>query len=124
MLSYCGYDTVLSLQRITLETVERIENHMNEHKHDIMQSFDCCHEQFYKEQTLFKFLPGHCDLLLTLSRLYSNYYSRYLDRHDQQNDNNAIRNGTLNGTISEQMYESFDFTKSVENHPNLSVISK
>lgn len=102
-----GYDTLLSLKHISFDTLTQIENHVNRHLPEIVQKFDCCHESFYKQQTEFKFLPGHCDLILALSRALSNY--------EIQNEPKPS-NQTFNMT--------FNLVQAVENHPNLSVILK
>lgn len=34
-------------------------------------SFNSCHSEFYKIQEIFKLLPGHRDLILSLSELFS-----------------------------------------------------
>lgn len=70
ILSTCGYDSVLSLKNFSVETVNRIEKCVNENFRHIVREFDCCHGIFYKEQTIFKFLPGHCDLLIALSEAF------------------------------------------------------
>lgn len=105
ILSSCGYDTLLSLQNISLETVNRIERHINEHFIDIIQEFDCCHQEYYKEQTIFKFLPGHSDFLIALSRKLSTCEP-------------------CCEPTCESKYESFDIIRAVEDHPSLSLILK
>lgn len=105
ILSSCGYNNILSLQNISIETVNRIEKHVNEHSRDIAKDFDCCHKEFYKKQTVFKFLPGHFDLLIE--------FSRELAKHNIANESKVDRN-----------CESLDLIQAVENHPSLSVILK
>lgn len=116
ILFSCGYDTLLSLQNISMETVERIEKHVNKHLRNIAQELDCCHKEFYMEQTVFKFLPGHCDLLITLSRVLSTSAQdpAYLD---------SVKN-IVQDIEDEPKYESFHFTKAIQNHSSLSVILK
>lgn len=108
----CGYDTMLSLQSISVETVNRIEKHVNEHR-NIIQDINCCHETFYKQQTVFKFLPGHCDLLITLSSALSKTRSKI-----------DFNSGTQNESKCESVNQAFNFAQAVEHHPNLSVILK
>lgn len=115
ILLSCGYDTMLSLQNISLGTVERIEKHVNEHICNIAQEFDCCHKDFYMKQTVFKFLPGHCDLLITLSRVLSNSTCNREQDPVYQLDH---------GRNIEPKYESLHFTNTIKNHPSLSVILK
>lgn len=109
ILLCCGYDTMLSLENISVETVNRIEKHVNEHLRHIVQEFDCCHGTFYKEQTTFKFLPGHCDLLITLSRTLSK-----LDSNSK----------TQNELMCDPLNQAFNFVQAIEHHPNLSIILK
>lgn len=111
ILLCCGYDTILSLQNISVETVNRIEKHVNEHVLNIVQEFDCCHESFYKDQTIFTFLPGHRDLLITLSKVLSK----------PQADFNS---GTQNEQKCESLKHAFNFVQGVERHPHLSVLLK
>ena len=74
ILTKTGYDTLSSLKQIS---VEKIENHVNENWNSIIQKFDCCleccHHDYYQNQKPFRFLPGHHDLLLTLSQNINQY---------------------------------------------------
>lgn len=117
ILLCCGYDTILSLQNISLETINCIEKHVNEHLRNIVQEFNCCHETFYKEQTEFKFLPGHCDLLISLSKVLSIIDSNFKCTCKC----NFV---TQNEPECESLNEAFDFVQAVENHPHLSVLLK
>lgn len=76
MLSFSGYDTILSLKNIS---VQKVEKHVNEHGHDLIQMLNCCHHDFYKNQTIFKFLPGHCDFMFELSKCVQHYHDHYID---------------------------------------------
>lgn len=90
ILSSCGFDTVLSLKNISFETGKRIEKHVNEHLCNIAQEFDCCHKDFYIAQNEFKFLPGHCDFLIALSKVLSkcNKEQNQLDSGNNVDQNN------------------------------------
>lgn len=68
IITACGYSAIFSIKNITLESVEQIENHVNVYARDLIQKLDCCHHEFYKDQDVFKFLPGHRDLILTLPK--------------------------------------------------------
>lgn len=68
ILTRCGYDTIISIKNITVESVVQIENHINVYARDLIQTLDCCHHEFYKGQDIFKFLPGHRDLILSLPK--------------------------------------------------------
>lgn len=115
ILLCCGYDTMLSLQNITMETVNHIEKHVNKHFSNIVQEFDCCHGTFYKNQTVFEFLPGHRDMLITLSRALSK---------NQVEDKNEPQSNSMSNFLNQAFNSCFNFTQAVENHPSLPVILK
>lgn len=84
-LSVCVYDTLTSIQNISLESIDDIENHMNICT-EALQGLDCCHADAYKTQSKFKLLPGHRDFLLSMSKYKSNN-SQKDDSLDKQNTN-------------------------------------
>lgn len=106
-----GYDTILSLRNITLKTINHIESHVNNRNPDIVQEFDCCHEAFYKNLKPFKFLPGHCDMLLSLSNTLSNR-------------ENMCENSAETLKESGSINEALNFVQAVENNASLPVILK
>lgn len=69
ILSACAYETLVSLNGISLKSVESIEEHINNSCQTTIQDLDCCYSDYYKNQEKFKLLPGHRDLLLALSKL-------------------------------------------------------
>lgn len=75
ILLSCGYDTVLSLENISIVNLKEIESHMNTHCRDVIQKFDCCHGEFYKAQTNFKLLPGHRSLILAVSKHIQKHFN-------------------------------------------------
>lgn len=84
ILSSCGYNTFSSLKNISLQ---RIENHVNEHCHSVVHDFDCCYHEYYKSQKVFKFLPGHCDLLVTVSKS--------MNQHTQADSGESLESANL-----------------------------
>lgn len=115
ILISCGYDTLTSLKCISMESIIRIEKHVNECESNIIQELDCCHHEFYQTQNVFKFLPGHCAFLLMLTKSINHHYGH-----------------TCLEFSSENQYESFEFaepmthamTKAVNRHAGLSTIMK
>lgn len=72
ILTSCGYNTLISLQSITSDSIARIESHINENCTDVIHELDCCYHDFYKAQKTFKFLPGHYDFLINLAKYIDN----------------------------------------------------
>lgn len=107
VLLSCGYDTVASLENISREDVSRIGKHVNEYSCDVIQSLDCCHHEFYKEQKMFKFLPGHVDLLLILPK--------YI-QHECLSKTHGYSNS--------ESHTSLNLAKAVEKHTGFSVIMR
>lgn len=66
ILSFCGYDSMMSLKRINCESVEQIQRQINSHFLHGIRELTCCHSDFYAQQIEFEFLPGHLDLILAL----------------------------------------------------------
>lgn len=83
ILNSCGYDTFGSLNGISEESLKEIENHINTSRATI-EALDCCYSEYYKSQDEFKLLPGHRDLIVTLSKL--NYFANEQPHsvHDSQ----------------------------------------
>lgn len=68
LLIVCGYDTFSSITGIQNESILSIEKIVNDNFHSTVQSFDCSHADYYKNQAEFKFLPGHTDFLRGISK--------------------------------------------------------
>lgn len=98
ILVSCGYNTLISLQSITVDSIARIESHVSENCPNVIQELDCCYHDFYKTQRPFKFLPGHYDFLIN--------FPKYID-----NRSNAE-------------CDHFNLMKSIESHPGFSIIMK
>lgn len=65
ILTACGYNNVVSLKKNSIESILDIENHIQEFARDVIQQLDCCSHQYYQSQHVFKFLPGHRDLIIS-----------------------------------------------------------
>lgn len=68
VLTVCGYDTFSSITGIQNESILDIETIVNNNFRATIQSFDCSHSDYYKNQAEFKFLPGHSDFLRGISK--------------------------------------------------------
>lgn len=73
ILSSCGYDTFSSLKFISENSLNEIENHMNTRARATLEALNCCHAEYYKSIGEFKLIPGHRNLIMSLSKL--NYVS-------------------------------------------------
>lgn len=71
ILSDCAYDTFASLKSISIESCVEIEKHINTNSRKTIQLLDCCHSDYYKKQQEFKLIPGHKDLIVSLSKISS-----------------------------------------------------
>lgn len=69
----CGYDTIISIKNISVNSINEIENEINTNAKHIIQQLDCCYSEFYKKQSTFKLLQGHRDLILSLPKLIEEY---------------------------------------------------
>lgn len=68
ILSLCAYDTIASLRNINCESITEIQRQVNLHFRPSLQVLNCCHSNYYKQQSEFELLPGHRDFLLSLPR--------------------------------------------------------
>lgn len=107
ILSHSGYDNITSLNNISLESIEK---YINEHGRDLIRNLDCCHHEFYKKQISFKFLPGHSDFLLNLSK----HVSKCMSHHAEACAKSAPKqNGSFNkSTGALKLAEKFNKEKS------------
>lgn len=85
ILNTCGYDTFGSLKCISEQSVQDIENHINTKSRATIEALKCCHSEYYKSLDEFKFIPGHKDLVISLSKL--NYLT--IEKHDLLPESNC-----------------------------------
>lgn len=109
ILSWSGYNTILSLQAISSESISRIEKHVNSHCLGMIQQLDCCYSEFYKEREVFEFLPGHQDLLLAVSKVITDQSIQ--DSHSGHDSNDNVK-------------YSCDLIENIQKHCDLSTIMK
>lgn len=74
-LSACAYDTFLSIQNISCESIHEIERHINTCP-EVIQTLDCCHSDVYKNQSHFQLLPGHKDFILSMSKYNFGWFKK------------------------------------------------
>lgn len=81
ILIFCGYNTMLSLQNISPQSIPEIERFINENQlgRGITKSFDCCCSETYSEQEKFHLLPGHKAVIIALPEIVKKHQeqSRY-----------------------------------------------
>lgn len=75
ILCFCGFNTFSSLNKISVQNINEIEEYINKGTsgRDLIQSFDCCYNQTYKDQSQFSFLPGHRAVLLAIPDVAEKY---------------------------------------------------
>lgn len=64
LMEFSGFETLASLKNITSDTLIETEQYINNHACKTIENFTCQHSKIYQDQTEFKFLPGHRNLLL------------------------------------------------------------
>lgn len=69
ILTVCAYDTLASPKSVSIDSCVEIENHINLNSRQTIQELNCCHSDHYKKQSHFKLLPGHRDLIISLSKI-------------------------------------------------------
>lgn len=69
ILNACGYDTFGSLKCLSEQSVQDIEKHINIKSRATIEALKCCRSEYYKSLDEFKFIPGHKDLIISLSKL-------------------------------------------------------
>lgn len=76
ILSTCGYNTRMSLQNISLQSLLKIEEHINKYSRGVIQTLNCCNAEIYKQQNVFKLLPGHVDLLIEIPKILTQKHGK------------------------------------------------
>lgn len=96
ILSSCGYDTFGSLKCISEQSLKEIEVHINTHSRVTIETLKCCHSEHYKSLDEFKLIPGHRDLIISLSKLTCSTYeprssNEYEQHHDSQKFSHVLK---------------------------------
>lgn len=73
VLSLCGYDSFFSLSEINEGHIKSMENHITVNYMEEIKSFDCCYSEYYKNQGVFQFLPGHAATVEALPKYVEKY---------------------------------------------------
>lgn len=111
VLSLCGYDTIFSLQYIDQDSVNTMEKHINENEMQKIKQFSCCHSEYYAKKEIFKLLPGHVVILLSLP----NHVKKYLEsiESDNQHPRKHIENYSF---ILREMIETAEINMYRDKH--------
>lgn len=90
ILSACGYDTFSSLKFITEDSVNEIEDHINTWSRNTIDALNCCYSEHYKRIGEFNLLPGHKNLIISLSKF--NYVANEVIHsvHDSHMDSQEL----------------------------------
>lgn len=105
ILSSCGFNHPLSLEKISDECLSQIEDHMRKFSQNTIKKFDCTHHgcsiAHYKDQKIFKLLPGHRMLIISMAKC-------------------------VNQNLQKTVLKTSDamLLKNIETHPGLSKIMK
>lgn len=67
LLERAAYDRLNSLKAINASKITEIEEYLTETRSSWIDSLNCCQSEDYKNQTKFRFLPGHKTILLAIS---------------------------------------------------------
>lgn len=82
MLNFCGYNHSLSLENFSVKNLSEIEECIRKTFPISIKNFDCtrygCPIAHYKHQNVFKILPGHRTLILTMAEYISRYHQEKL----------------------------------------------
>lgn len=80
ILSCCGYNHPLSFEKFSNESLSQVEDHMRKSPQNTIKRFDCtlhgCLIAHYKDQKLFKLLPGHRILITSIVKCIDQYHQK------------------------------------------------
>lgn len=68
ILDVSAYNTLQALKLLNEEKIVVIEKYISDYGQSVIEQLDCRHSKQYKNQTHFRFLPGHHALLLELPK--------------------------------------------------------
>lgn len=60
-----GYDTLISLSAIDEKQLVNLEEHVNQNR-NIFDGLDCCFSDIYRNQQVFRYVPGHKAIILKI----------------------------------------------------------
>lgn len=81
VLIICGYDSLFSLCELKETHIETIENYITANHMETIKAFNCCHSNYYKNVTIFRFLSGHAAIVSAIPK----YVEKYKNVHKSSN---------------------------------------
>lgn len=66
-LNSSGYDSLFSVEQLCDDGISEIERHLQNNS-DVLNELNCCYSEIYKNQKLFKLLPGHRAILRVIPK--------------------------------------------------------
>lgn len=96
ILDFSAYDNANSLRLTDEVQISEIEKYMTNFGRSVIDQLNCCHSEKYKNQTKFKFLPGHRSTLLNLSKQVQQFFDT---NHEKKS--NTSKNETYSIVLSE-----------------------
>lgn len=72
MLTSCEFDRLTSLNGIDHNDLIEIEDFLNANR-QIINAWNCCNSEYYKNQSQFKLLPGHKHAILQMKHHISEW---------------------------------------------------
>lgn len=114
-----GYDSVISIKRISEEKITKIEQHIQKKRKVILSQLDDADDTTvieYKKQEVFEFLPGHRDILLDLPKTINNMQECF------RKDNlvNVLESNNVNGIMTEYSVILDEFLKTARRNKDRS----
>lgn len=98
ILNETGFNTSICINTIGPVELESIEKYVNDCLRHIVDGFDCCCSTAYQNQKVFRFLPGHRNLILNLKN--------HLGEIRANLQNNTMRNYSEFSFILKTMIET------------------
>lgn len=94
ILVFSAYDSENSLRLLDEVKISEIERYISECGRSVIDELDCCHSEKYKNQTTFRFLPGHRSILLNLSKHAHEFFEISVDQkyrlNEQSNESYSV----------------------------------
>lgn len=85
ILNCCGYNHSMSWYKFTIEHLSEIEEHIRKFCPIAIKNFDCpshgCPIAHYKRQNVFKILPGHRTMIISMAEHINRYYQTKPQEH-------------------------------------------
>lgn len=75
-LDICAYDTIFSLAEIDETHINDMEKCVNQNNFDRIKNLKCSHYDYYRNQVIFKFLPGHSAILSAFAKIVKQQFGQ------------------------------------------------